>query len=186
MVGFHYFLLELTSHLQSITALWPVPDYTLWWLRHVCVNNLPSHYSKVKQSPVEPATSWLWIWCPLQHHATQNTLVAWRVALAWHPRMHPLQAGSNSAPMSARQGPLDWLLHISIRHCQQNIASRHHLTVPRHRLSTLGCRAFSVAGPMVWNSLPDSLHDPALSNDRFRQLLKTNLFRHYHWVHTAQ
>jgi len=50
-------------------------------------------------------------------------------------------------------------------------ASRHHLTVPRHRLSTLGRRAFSVAGPTVWYSLPDSLRDPALSSDRFRQLL---------------
>ena len=26
-------------------------------------------------------------------------------------------------------------------------------------------------GPTVWNSLPDSLCDPALSSDRFRQLL---------------
>ena len=59
-------------------------------------------------------------------------------------------------------------------------ASRHHLTVPRHRLSTFGRRAFSVAGPTVWNSLPDSLRDPALSSDRFRQLLKTNLFQRYH------
>jgi len=39
-------------------------------------------------------------------------------------------------------------------------------------------------GPTVWNSLPDSLHDPALSSD-VRQLLKTNLLRRYHWVHTA-
>jgi len=29
--------------------------------------------------------------------------------------------------------------------------------VPRCRLSTLGPRAFSVAGPSLWNSLPDSL-----------------------------
>ena len=32
-------------------------------------------------------------------------------------------------------------------------SSRHHLVVPRHRLSTYGRRAFSVAGPSVWNSL---------------------------------
>ena len=29
--------------------------------------------------------------------------------------------------------------------------------VPRHRLSTVGRRAFAVHGPMVWNSLPDDL-----------------------------
>jgi len=67
---------------------------------------------------------------------------------------------------------------IASRHLRS--ASRHQLTVPRHRLSTLGRRAFFVAGPTVWNSLPDSLRDPALISDRFRQLLKTNLFRRYH------
>ena len=41
-------------------------------------------------------------------------------------------------------------------------------TVPRHRLSTLGRQAFSVAGPTTWNSLPGSLHDPALRSDSFR------------------
>jgi len=32
-------------------------------------------------------------------------------------------------------------------------SSSHHLDVPRHWLSTHGRRAFSVAGPSVWNSL---------------------------------
>jgi len=40
-------------------------------------------------------------------------------------------------------------------------------------------------GVTFWNLLPDSLHDPMLSSDRFRKLLKTNLFQHYHWVHTV-
>jgi len=31
------------------------------------------------------------------------------------------------------------------------------MVVPRHRLSTVGRRAFAVHGPMVWNSLPDDL-----------------------------
>ena len=30
-----------------------------------------------------------------------------------------------------------------------------------HRLTTYGRRAFSVAGPMFWNSLPRSLRDPS-------------------------
>ena len=33
----------------------------------------------------------------------------------------------------------------------------HQLSVPRVRCSTFGTRAFSVAGPGVWNSLPDHL-----------------------------
>jgi len=33
-------------------------------------------------------------------------------------------------------------------------SSRHHLDVPRHRMSTYCQWAFFVAGPSVWNSLP--------------------------------
>ena len=54
-------------------------------------------------------------------------------------------------------------------------SSRHHLVVPRHRRSTLGRRAFSVAGPMAWNALPDNLRDPSLSADNFRKKLKTHV-----------
>jgi len=50
------------------------------------------------------------------------------------------------------------------------------LVVPRCWLSTLGPRAFSVAGPSLWNSLPDSLRDPDRGSDSFRHLLKTYLF----------
>ena len=55
-------------------------------------------------------------------------------------------------------------------------SSRHHLVLPRHRRSTLGRRAFSVAGPMARNALPDDLRDRSLSADNFRKTLKTHLF----------
>jgi len=42
-----------------------------------------------------------------------------------------------------------------------------------------GRRAFTVAGPTAWNSLPDYLRDPSLSEDTFRRLLKTYLFALY-------
>jgi len=43
-------------------------------------------------------------------------------------------------------------------------------------LSTVGGRAFPVAGPTIWNSLPDSvISAPSLST--FRQRLKTFLFQ---------
>ena len=44
---------------------------------------------------------------------------------------------------------------------------------------THGRRAFSVAGPTVWNSLPDFIRDPTISADCFRRLLKTYLFARY-------
>jgi len=50
------------------------------------------------------------------------------------------------------------------------------LLVPSVKLSTVGGRAFPVAGPTIWNSLPDNvISTPSLST--FRQRLKTFLFR---------
>jgi len=37
-------------------------------------------------------------------------------------------------------------------------AASHQLTVPPHRRVTYGGRAFAVAGPSTWNSLPKRLH----------------------------
>jgi len=71
---------------------------------------------------------------------------------------------------------------LSRRHLRS--ATWHYLTVPRYRLRTFGCQAFSVTGPTVWNSLPDSLCDLALNS--FRQLLKTNLCQHCHSAYTVQ
>ena len=58
-------------------------------------------------------------------------------------------------------------------------ASRHHFIVPRYRLNTFGRRAYSVAGPTSWDSLPDHLRDPTLSSGSFIKLLKTELFASY-------
>jgi len=58
-------------------------------------------------------------------------------------------------------------------------ASRHQLIVLRHRRTNCGRLAFTVAGPTAWNSLPDYLRDPSLSEDTFRRLLKTYLFASY-------
>jgi len=66
--------------------------------------------------------------------------------------------------------------------CHLHSASRRHLLVPRHNLSTDGHRAFSVAGPAAWNSLCDELREPSLAADSFRQLLKTYLFAEYYGI----
>ena len=62
---------------------------------------------------------------------------------------------------------------------QLRSASRHQVVVPRYNsnnTSTFGHRAFSVAGPTVWNSLPDKRRDPSLSIDSVRRQLQTFLF----------
>ena len=62
---------------------------------------------------------------------------------------------------------------------QYDSASSHKVSVPRHRLSDFGRRAFAVAGPTVWNSLPEDMCDPDVSEDSYRQSLKTFLFSQY-------
>ena len=47
--------------------------------------------------------------------------------------------------------------------------------MPSVKLSTVGGRAFPVAGPTICNSLPDVISAPSLST--FRQRLKTFLFQ---------
>ena len=55
-------------------------------------------------------------------------------------------------------------------------ARTNHLLVPSVKLSTIGGRAFPVAGPTIWNSLPENvISAPSLST--FRQHLKTFLFQ---------
>jgi len=49
-------------------------------------------------------------------------------------------------------------------------ASRLQVVIPRHRLTTLGRRAFAVMGPTVWNSLPDDLRAQQISD--FSPVLK--------------
>ena len=50
---------------------------------------------------------------------------------------------------------------------------RRLLSVP-HQRSTCDRRAFSVAGPLVWNSLPDYLRDPAVGRNTFCKQLKVD------------
>jgi len=68
-------------------------------------------------------------------------------------------------------------IEVASRHRLRS-ANRHRLIVPRCRLNTYGRRAFPVAGPTVWNSLPDELRDPACDVDSFKQF-KTILFSSY-------
>ena len=50
------------------------------------------------------------------------------------------------------------------------------LAVPSHRLNTYGRRAFAIAGPTTWNSLPTHLRHVENSTAAFGRLLKTFVF----------
>jgi len=64
---------------------------------------------------------------------------------------------------------------------QLRSSQTNQLTVPLVKLSTYGPCSFAiaVAGPTIWNNLPEYLHDPELSIDNFRRQLKTFLFTQY-------
>ena len=68
------------------------------------------------------------------------------------------------------------------QHHRRHVGPRSDLTgvlnfsVPHQRRSTFARRAISVAGPLVWDSLPDYLRDPAVGRDTFCRHLKTFLF----------
>ena len=55
-------------------------------------------------------------------------------------------------------------------------SSRQLLQVPRTNSVAHGDRCFSVAGPVLWNKLPDHIHS-ADSLDIFKRSIKTHLFR---------
>jgi len=70
-------------------------------------------------------------------------------------------------------------VEVASRHRLRS-ANRHRLIVPRCRLNTYGRPwALPVAGPTVWNSLPDELRDPACDVDSFKQFFKTIMFSFY-------
>ena len=55
-------------------------------------------------------------------------------------------------------------------------AAHHSLTIPRYNLERDGRRAFSVAGPSLWNNLPVTIRE-AGTLTTFKSTLKTHLFR---------
>jgi len=63
-------------------------------------------------------------------------------------------------------------------HQRLQSANQRKLVGPCYRLNSFGRRCFAVAGPLIWNSLPDSLHDPELSLDTFKRQL-TYFFTKY-------
>ena len=82
-----------------------------------------------------------------------------RAALARRSRVGAVQAVCNGSSLSAAQGATlhGRLLHPYHRYCQSSAPAvrrlPYQLLVPRHRRSIFVRRAFSVAGPVVWNSI---------------------------------
>ena len=59
------------------------------------------------------------------------------------------------------------------------------LFVPRTRTTKLSRQSFTVAAPVIWNSLPAHLRSPLISRGQFQAGLKTHLFKQAYslWEH---
>jgi len=105
--------------------------------------------------------------CPacLFVHSSDRThqSTARQAALTGRSRAGAVQAVCNGSLMSTEQGTTvhkrllcPYLGHYSLA----TLAGCRQLLVLRHHRSMFDRRAFSVAGPVAWNSLPDYLRDP--------------------------
>ena len=94
-----------------------------------------------------------------------------------------VQAVCNGPSMSAAHCTTvhDGLLHPHLRYCLLAASALRWLpsavgtATPAFDVRSSTRRAFPVAGPAAWNSLPDYLRDPPSSFDSFRRDLKTFL-----------
>ena len=59
------------------------------------------------------------------------------------------------------------------------------LVVPSTRRSTIGDRAFAVAGPRAWNSLPSDIRASTPSFDTFKKHMKSFLFTTFNCISPA-
>jgi len=99
-------------------------------------------------------------WLPLAHR--NKFKVALLMYLA-HNRLSPLYISEMLAPVSS-----------TLMHRQLRSSGSSNYTVPKTK-SKLGDRAFSVAGPVIWNSIPESVR--LVDNvHTFKRLLKTHFF----------
>ena len=55
--------------------------------------------------------------------------------------------------------------------------NKNYLTIPRYKLKTYGRRSFSVAAPLLWNSLPQDMRDATIHPEVFKKKLKTYFFK---------
>jgi len=102
----------------------------------------------------------------------------WQTALSECVREGHLQVGPHCLHGQAPGYLVEHITpatEVTSRHRLRS-ANRHLLTVPRCWFNTYGRRAFSVAGPTVWNSLPDELRDSANDIGSFKQFFSKQSF----------
>ena len=70
------------------------------------------------------------------------------------------------------------LLTVKVSKYNTRSSCNYNLFVPAPKNNSFADRSFSVAGPKMWNGLPESIK-ASLTVDVFKQRLKTHLFARY-------
>jgi len=97
----------------------------------------------------------------------------WEKAIRFrHPDYDPDRAQKLISSSMSRHLSTRNISTKSMRAFLSNLANRQCYSF----VAITGDRAFAVAGPRVWNSLPPAIRDPSLSPSVFGKLLKTYLF----------
>jgi len=136
---------------------------------YLCRSSEDDHWqaatSAQRRRPSSQRHEEIWSWSVETPWQTALAGCAWEGQLQARPHDVSWSAWtSTSVPCRAH--------HPSHRSCisTSTTANRPRLIVPRRRLNTYGHRTFPVAGPTVWNSLPDKLRELAcVSNNSSKQ-----------------
>jgi len=108
-------------------------------------------------------------WLPLAHRIKFKVELLMYMA---HNRLSPLYISEMLAPVSS-----------TLMHRQLRSSGSSNYTVPRTR-TKLGDWDFSVAGPVIWNSIPESVR--SVDNEHtFKRLLKTHFFNQLNWFYVT-
>jgi len=102
-------------------------------------------------------------WLPLVHRITLKVALLMHMA---HNLLCPLYISEVLAPVSSTSTHRPRQLHSS---------GSSNYTIPRTR-PKFSEKAFSVAGPVIWNSIPEYIRAAVDNVHTFKHLLKTHFF----------
>ena len=152
----HAFVTSKVDHCNSL--YYGLPKYLLQRLQYILnaaarIISLSRKYDHI--TPVLMELHWL----PIEQRIKYKIL------------LFVFKALSNIAPSYIMELVSPYVPSRSLRSSAKNL-----LIVPKFKLTTYGARAFSVCGPVLWNSLPLDIRDCA-SMGIFKSKLKTFLFK---------
>ena len=152
----HAFVSSKLDHCNSL--LYGLPNYQIKKLQHVQNAVALLITLSRKHEHITPILFNLH-WLPINYH------IMFKILLITY------KAPNNLAPSYIRDLLIPYIPSRQLRSSSKNL-----LFIPHVNLRTYGARAFSVAAPTLWNTLPSDIkNSPSVSV--FKNRLKTSLFK---------